>query len=92
MKVKPHIAVACVKRVGEGDEISGDYYSIFHEIIRVKFMGEPIKNVYFLIVSGSTQMFFKAYIILNLSLILRLIIIDVTESLTYLYLLILQLK
>ena len=34
----------CVKGVGEGDEVSGDYYGILHEIIRVKFTSEPIKK------------------------------------------------
>ena len=34
----------CVKGVGEGDEVSGNYYGILHQIIRVEFMGEPIKK------------------------------------------------
>ena len=80
----------CVKGVSEGDEVSGDYYGILHKIIHVEFTGEPIKNVYFLIVSGLTRMFLGGYVILNLSHILRLIIPDITESLTHSYLLILQ--
>ena len=34
----------CVKGVGEGDEVSGDYYGVLHEIVRVEFTGEPIKK------------------------------------------------
>jgi len=34
----------CVKGVGEGDEVSGDYYSILHKIVRVEFTDEPIKK------------------------------------------------
>ena len=34
----------CIKGVGESDEVSRDYYGIFHEIIRVEFRGEPIKK------------------------------------------------
>jgi len=34
----------CVKGVGKGDKVLGDYYVILHEIIRVEFMGKPIKK------------------------------------------------
>ena len=34
----------CVKGIGEGDEVSGDYYGILHEIIHFEFTGEPIKK------------------------------------------------
>ena len=34
----------CVKGVGEGDQVSEDYSGILHEIIRVEFIGEPIKK------------------------------------------------
>jgi len=44
MKAKQHIIGVCVKGVGEGNEVSGDYYGILHEIIHAEFTGEPIKK------------------------------------------------
>jgi len=68
MKVKQHIIVECVlKELAKVMKYQG-IYGILHEIIRVEFTGEPVKNVYFLIVSGLTRMFFRGYVILNLSI------------------------
>ena len=80
----------CIKGVGEGDEVRGDYYGILHKIIRVEFMGEPIKKCVLFNCEWFDPDVHRGYVILNLPHILRLIIPDIIESLTYSYLLILQ--
>ena len=79
-----------VKGIGEGDEAGGDYCYVLHEVLCLQFTSEPIQKLFFLIVSGSMQIYLRGCVILNLPSILRLIMPTATESLTHSYLLILQ--
>jgi len=93
MKVKQYIIVACVsKELAKVTKYQGIIMVYFMKLFVLNSRVSQLKNVYFLIMSDLTQMFLGGCVILNLPHIPRLIIPDVTESLTHSYLLMLQPK
>jgi len=82
----------CVKGVGDGDEVSWDYYGILHEVIRVEFTGEQIKKCVLFNCDWFDPNVHWGLRYPKFTPLPRLIITNVIESLTHSYLLILQTK